>query len=104
MDLKTLRLRMILGTALCVGAAVSVCGSIGFVGLVVPHLLRPFVGHEPGKLLGVSALGGAILLLLSDIAVRLIPSLVELKLGVVTSLIGAPFFILLIFQMRRKLL
>jgi len=103
-DLKALRLRMILGTALCVGAAVSVCGSIGFVGLVVPHLLRPFVGHEPGKLLGVSALGGALLLLLSDIAVRLIPSIVELKLGVVTSLIGAPFFILLIFQMRRKLL
>ncbi len=103
-DLKALRLRMILGTALCVGAAVSVCGSIGFVGLVVPHLLRPFVGHEPGKLLGVSALGGAILLLLADIAVRLIPSIVELKLGVVTSLIGAPFFILLIFQMRRKLL
>jgi iron complex transport system permease protein len=103
-DLKTLRLRMIFGTALCVGAAVSVCGSIGFVGLVVPHLLRPFVGHEPGKLLGVSALGGAILLLLSDIAVRLVPSIVELKLGVVTSLIGAPFFILLIFQMRRKLL
>lgn len=103
-DLKTLRLRMVLGTALCVGAAVSVCGSIGFVGLVVPHLLRPFVGHEPGKLLGVSALGGAILLLLSDIAVRLIPSTVELKLGVVTSLIGAPFFILLIFRMRRKLL
>jgi len=103
-DLKTLRLRMILGTALCVGAAVSVCGSIGFVGLVVPHLLRPFVGHEPGKLLGISALGGAILLLLSDIAVRLIPSIVELKLGVVTSLIGAPFFILLIFKMRRKLL
>ena len=103
-DLKALRLRMILGTALCVGAAVSVCGSIGFVGLVVPHLLRPFVGHAPGKLLGVSALGGAILLLLSDIAVRLIPSIVELKLGVVTSLVGAPFFILLIFQMRRKIL
>ncbi len=104
LDLKALRLRMILGTALCVGAAVSICGSIGFVGLVVPHLLRPLVGHEPGKLLGVSALGGALLLLLSDSVVRLIPSMVELKLGVVTSLIGAPFFILLIFQMRRKLL
>ena len=103
-DLKTLRLRMILGTALCVGASVAVCGSIGFVGLVVPHLLRPLVRNEPGRLLGVSALGGAILLLLSDIAVRLIPTMVELKLGVVTSLIGAPFFILLIFQMRRKLL
>ena len=103
-NLKRMRMRMIVGTALCVGAAVSVCGSIGFVGLVVPHLLRPFVANQPGKLLWVSALGGAILLLLSDVAVRLIPVAVELKLGVLTSLIGAPFFIALIFKMRRKLL
>jgi iron complex transport system permease protein len=87
-----------------VGASISVCGSIGFVGLIVPHLLRPWVKNQPGKLLGTSALGGAILLLLSDIAVRMIPSLVELKLGVITSLIGAPFFLLLIFQMRKKML
>lgn len=97
-----LRGRIILGTALCVGAIVSVCGSIGFVGLVVPHVLRSLVGHRPGRLLGVSALGGAILLLLSDIAVRLIPALTEIKLGVVTSLIGAPFFILLILSMRKR--
>ena len=69
-----------------------------------PHLLRPFVGYRPGKLLAASALGGAVLLLASDIAVRLIPSLVELKLGVVTSMVGAPFFLLLIFRMRRKML
>lgn len=103
-NIKHTRLRMILGTAFCVGASVSVCGSIGFVGLVVPHLLRPFVANQPGKLLVASALGGAILLLLSDGAVRLIPVAVELKLGVLTSLIGAPFFITLIFQMRRKLI
>jgi len=101
--LRTVQFRQILGTALAVGAAVSVCGSIGFVGLVVPHLLRPFVGQEPGKLLGVSALGGAILILSADIVVRLIPIGTELKLGVLTSLIGAPFFIALIFKMRRGL-
>ncbi|MDD5217805.1 MAG: iron ABC transporter permease [Candidatus Omnitrophica bacterium] len=101
--LRTVQFRQILGTALAVGAAVSVCGSIGFVGLVVPHLLRPFVGQEPGKLLGVSALGGAVLILLADIIVRLVPIGAELKLGVLTSLIGAPFFIALIFKMRRGL-
>jgi iron complex transport system permease protein len=103
-SLRALRVRIVLGTALCVGAAIAVCGSIGFVGLIVPHLLRPFVGYRPGKLLAASALGGAILLLASDIAVRMIPSLVELKLGVVTSLLGAPFFLLLIFRMRKKML
>lgn len=103
-SLRALRVRIILGTAFCVGASVAVCGSIGFVGLIVPHLLRPFVGYRPGKLLAASALGGAFLLLASDIAVRVIPSLVELKLGVITSLLGAPFFLLLIFRMRKKML
>lgn len=101
--MSRVRFRMILGTALSVGAAVSVSGSIGFVGLVVPHLLRPFVGNEPGKLLGVSALGGAILILWADMAVRLIPTVPELKLGVLTSIIGAPFFLGLLFKMRREL-
>jgi iron complex transport system permease protein len=103
-SLRALRARIILGTALCVGASISVCGSIGFVGLIVPHLLRPYVGYRAGKLLWASALGGAVLLLGSDIAVRMIPSLVELKLGVVTSLVGAPFFLFLIFRMRKKIL
>lgn len=103
-SLGTVRFRLIVGTALCVGAAVSFCGSIGFVGLVVPHLLRPFIRYQPGKLLGVSALGGAILLLLADIGVRVIPSHTEIKLGVLTALAGAPFFIVLIFKMRRSVL
>jgi iron complex transport system permease protein len=103
-SMRSVRARVILGTALSVGSAVSVCGSIGFVGLVVPHLLRPFVGNQPGKLLMASALGGAILLLLADVCVRLIPSLTELKLGVLTALIGAPFFIVLIFKLRREVL
>ncbi|MSR78032.1 MAG: iron ABC transporter permease [Candidatus Omnitrophica bacterium] len=101
-NLKRLQWIMIFGTALAVGAGVAVCGSIGFVGLVVPHLLRPWVKHEPGKLLGISALGGAILILGADILVRLIPAESELKLGVLTSLLGAPFFLSLIFQMRKR--
>ena len=96
-------LRMALGTALCTGAAVAVCGNIGFVGLVIPHLLRPLAGYEPRRLLGASALGGAALVLFADAAVRLIPSPVELKLGVLTSLVGAPFFIALIYKMRREI-
>ncbi len=103
-SVSSLRMRLIFGTALAVGACVSVCGSIPFIGLVIPHLLRPFVKNEPAKLLGVSALGGAILLVISDVAVRLIPCMTELKLGVLTSLVGAPFFVLLIVQYRRKIL
>lgn len=101
--LPWLQARLALGVALAVGAAVSVSGSIGFVGLVVPHLLRPFVGHQPGRLLPASAFGGAVLLLLADMAVRLIPtSGLELRIGVVTALIGAPFFLLLLVHHRRR--
>jgi iron complex transport system permease protein len=96
-----LRLRVILGTALAVGACVSVVGSIAFVGLVVPHLLRPFVGYEPGRLLVPSALGGAALLIASDIAARLIPTGSELRPGVITALIGVPFFFALVLAQRR---
>jgi iron complex transport system permease protein len=102
-NLERVRLLVISGTALVVGAAVSVVGVIGFVGLVVPHFLRPFVGHRPGVLLWASALGGASLLLISDILVRLLSSGQELKLGVVTSLIGGPFFVILLFRARRVL-
>ena len=102
-DMARERLKVVLGTAACVGAAVAVSGVIGFVGLVVPHLLRPLVGHEPGRLLPVSALGGACLLLAADIGVRLLPTGPELKLGVVTALLGAPFFLYLILATRRRL-
>lgn len=100
-DPRALRLRAVIGVALAVGAAVSVSGVIGFIGLVVPHLLRPLVGHQPGRLLWVSTLGGACLLLATDIGVRLLPTTSELKIGVVTALFGAPFFLVLLHKLRR---
>lgn len=101
-DVDRLRLRVVLGTVLAVGSGVSVTGSIGFIGLVVPNLLRPLVGHEPGRLLLPSALAGGALLLLADILVRLAPTNDELKLGVVTGLIGAPFFLHLLRKLRAE--
>jgi iron complex transport system permease protein len=89
------------GTALAVGTGVAVAGVVGFVGLVVPHLLRPLVGYRPSRLLIPSFLGGALLTLVADIAIRLMPAGPELKLGVVTALLGAPFFLHLIMQPRR---
>ncbi len=102
-DVSRLRLVLVLGVAASVGAAVSVAGNIGFVGLVVPHLVRPLVGYEPRRLLAASALVGAILLLGADIAVQLVSAAAELKLGVVTALVGAPFFLLLILRSRAAL-
>jgi iron complex transport system permease protein len=98
----SLKLRVVLGTGLAVGASVSVTGVIGFVGLVVPHLMRPLVGHEPGRLLLPSTLAGAALVLAADLIVRLPLEGPEPKLGVVTSLIGAPFFLWLILRTRRE--
>lgn len=100
-NLGRLRLLVIAGTALAVGSAVAVSGVIGFVGLVVPHLLRPLVGFRPSQLLVASALGGATLVLAADVAVRLVPTGAELKLGVLTALIGAPFFILVVRRLNR---
>ena len=102
-DLSALRRRIIAGTAIAVGAATAVAGAIGFIGLVVPHLLRPWTGYRPSKLLPASALGGAALTLAADCAVRLIATGNELKLGVVTALIGAPFFLWLVVAERRRL-
>lgn len=78
-DLRWLRLRLIGGTALAVGSAVAVSGAIGFVGLVVPHLLAPLVGNRPGRLLLASGFSGAILVLLADSALRLAPIRPELS-------------------------
>jgi len=88
------------GTALAVGGAVAVTGVVGFVGLVVPHLLRGRVGHHPSRLLVPSFLGGAALVAIADIAIRLMPPGPELKLGVVTALLGAPFFLHMILRAR----
>jgi iron complex transport system permease protein len=100
-DLNRLRLTVIAGTALAVGAATSVTGAIGFIGLVAPHLARPFVGYQPGRILAPAALGGALLLILADIAVREIHLGPEIKLGVFTALIGAPFFFWLVLRLRK---
>ena len=102
-NLGLVRLRVVAGVAAAVGAGVAVAGSIGFVGLVAPHLMRPFVRHDPGRLMVPAALSGAALLLAADIAVRLIPSQEEIKVGVFTALIGAPFFIALIIARRHQL-
>ncbi len=102
-DVGRARTQLVLGTALAVGAATAIAGTIGFLGLVVPHLLRPLVAHRPGALLVPSALGGAVLLLAADIAVRLPFPGNELKLGVLTALVGGPFFLWLIVAYRRQL-
>jgi iron complex transport system permease protein len=102
-DVGRLRLWVILGTALGVGGAVAVAGTIGFIGLVAPHLMRPLIGHDPARLLVPSALTGAALLLAADIAVRIIPSTSDIKVGVLTSIIGVPFFLYLIMRERRAL-
>lgn len=102
-NLKRLRLQAIAGSALAVGAATAVAGAIGFVGLIVPHVLRPFVGHQPAALLLPSLFGGAALVLAADIGLRLLSPAGDFRLGVVTSLIGAPFFLWLVVQTRRDL-
>lgn len=99
-NLPRLRAQIIAGTALCVGASVAVTGAIGFIGLVVPHLFRSAVGYRPSSLILPSALGGAVLLLAADIALRLLSGRVELMLGVVTALMGAPFFFYLVLRER----
>ncbi len=100
-NLTRLRWILILGTAGAVGASVAVAGAVGFVGLVVPHILRPFVGARPSRLLPASALGGAAMLLAADIATRLIAPDRDLKLGVLTAIVGAPFFLHLIWKLRK---
>jgi iron complex transport system permease protein len=100
-DLDRLRVFAILGTALAVGAATSVTGAIGFIGLIAPHMVRPFVGHQPSRILLPAAALGALLLLSADIATRLVHIGPEIKIGVFTSLIGAPFFFWLVIRLRR---
>ena len=97
-NLPRLRLAVVLGSAAAVGAATAVVGAIGFVGLVVPHLLRGAVGAMPSRLLPASGLGGAALVLAADVAVRMILPERDLKLGVMMALVGAPVFLHLIWR------
>jgi iron complex transport system permease protein len=101
-DLARTRHLVLAGTALSVGGATAVTGTVGFVGLVVPHLLRPWVGQSPARLLPASLLGGALLVLVADIVVRHVTA-IDLRLGVLTALIGAPFFLWLVLAKRREL-
>jgi len=100
--LVSVRLRLVTGAALAVGSGVAVSGAIGFVGLVVPHLVRPMVGARPGASLWPSGLAGAALMLAADLGVRLLAMRPELKLGVVTALVGAPFLIVLLLRERGR--
>jgi iron complex transport system permease protein len=94
---------VIAGIALSVGASVASAGIIGFVGLMVPHLVRPLAGNRPSAILLPSALGGAVLLTLADSLVRLAPTVSELRLGIAMSMLGGPFFLYLLIAMRRRL-
>ncbi|HEY0747460.1 MAG TPA: iron ABC transporter permease [Steroidobacteraceae bacterium] len=100
-NLRRLYVLALFGTALAVGSSTAVTGIVGFIGLVAPHLVRPLMGHQPSRILLPAALGGALLLLFADVATRLIHVGVEMKLGVVTSLIGTPFFFWLVVRLRK---
>lgn len=99
-NVKLVAFKTVLGIAIGVGAGVAVAGAIGFVGLVAPHIIRKAYGNDPGRILLPSALVGAIILLSADIIVRLLPSNGELRIGVLTALIGAPLFIFLLTKNR----
>ncbi len=101
-NMVRLQWTIVAGVGLCVGSSVAVAGIIGFVGLVVPHLVRPLVGHQPSALLVPSALAGALLVVFADGFVRLLPSTSELRLGIAMAVLGAPFFMFLLFKMRRE--
>jgi iron complex transport system permease protein len=101
-NVHDIRRRVVIGVALATGAATAAAGAVSFVGLVIPHLLRPFYGHEPARLIWPSALGGAALVAAADVAVRLIAPDGQLLLGVLTAMLGAPFFIWLILRIRRE--
>jgi iron complex transport system permease protein len=100
-NLARLAALVVAGTALSVGAITSVVGAIGFIGLVAPHLVRPFVGYSPRRVLLPATLAGALLLLCADIAARLVHTNPELRLGVFTSLLGTPFFFWLVVRIRK---
>lgn len=100
-DLARTRLRLMLGIAIGIGGAVAVAGSIGFVGLIVPHLIRPLTDRSPSAILIPSALAGAVLLTVADLGTRAIPSATPLKLGVLTAFLGVPVFIHHLLRERR---
>ncbi|CAM3857118.1 FecCD family ABC transporter permease [Litorimonas haliclonae] len=101
-NLKSQRIYVVLGAGLATGAAVSLAGAIGFVGIVAPHIVRPFVRHDPARSLIPSALLAGVFLVVADIGVRLVPTQSELKLGVVAALFGAPAFVWIAMKRQRR--
>lgn len=101
-DMARLQWLIVLGVGLTVGGSVAIAGIIGFVGLMVPHMMRPLVDDRPSALLVPSALAGAVLVVLADSLVRMLPSASEMRLGIAMSSLGAPFFLALLFRMRRE--
>jgi iron complex transport system permease protein len=101
-NLVQLRWVIVVGVGLSVGASVAVSGVVGFVGLIVPHLIRGITGEQPSAILLPSALGGAILTLVADSVVRLIPGPTEIRLGIAMAVLGAPFFFLLLWKQRGR--
>jgi iron complex transport system permease protein len=102
-DQRRLQWLIVLGVGLCVGASVAAAGMIGFVGLMVPHMVRPLVGGKPSTILLPSALGGALLVLLADSLVRIAPTVGEIRLGITMSMLGGPFFLVMLLKLRRSL-
>jgi iron complex transport system permease protein len=100
LNLRAQRILTVLGAGLATGGSVALAGAIGFVGIVAPHVIRPFVGHDPARSLVPSALFAGLILVLADIGVRIIPTSSELKLGVVAALIGAPAFVWIAIRRR----
>ncbi len=103
MQPRRLQAWLVAGVGLTVGSGVAVAGIIGFVGLIVPHLVRPLTDRRPSSLLVPSALAGALLVLVADSLCRMLPLVTELRLGIALSLVGAPFFLWLLLRMRRGL-
>ncbi len=102
-SLGRMRWLLVVGTGLAVGSGVAVAGIVGFVGLIVPHLLRPHTDGRPSALIVPSSLAGALLVLVADMLCRILPLVTELRLGIALSLIGAPFFGWLLLKMRREI-
>jgi iron complex transport system permease protein len=102
-DVQQVKRKLILLTTLGIGTAVAIGGMIGFVGLIVPHFVRLLIGPDHRWLLPASALAGGVLLLLADTIARIIIAPTELPTGILTAILGAPFFIMLLVQQRREL-
>lgn len=101
-NLSCTRTLVVLGAAACAGGATAVAGVIGFVGIAAPHLVRALSGHDPARLLIPSALAGGAMLVCADLAVRMLPTDTELKLGVAAALLGGPVFALIAARLASR--